>query len=126
MSCLLGALPHRRTPLLVRCPPRHLPERSHHRGASVKKAKIPFLKWFRKQMGKGYDTFEAFGATFKILYVMEVTLKNIIPEWKREGCTNEQDFIDVWKSIHPRRKFDLEEYFWVHCFEKIEEGSGQK
>jgi hypothetical protein len=98
--------------------------------------KIPFKERFRepllnqtkdwttrtKAMGKPHDYFEAFGATFRLDEVFQVSLKYIISHWKREGCTSEQDFIDVWKSIHPKRKFDLEETFWVHSFHRV----GQK
>jgi hypothetical protein len=95
--------------------------------------KIPFKERFRepllnqtkdwttrtKQYGKPYDYFEAFGAGFRIDDIMQLPLKTVIANWKREGCFSEQDFIDVWKSIHPTRKFDLEETFYTHSFHRV-------
>lgn len=39
--------------------------------------------------------------------------------WRQEGCASEYDFIQVWRSLHPRSGFDPVRRVWVHRFEVV-------
>lgn len=96
---------------------------------------IPFLPRFREPMlngqktwtsrtkkyGKVGDTFEAFGATFKIENISQQSLGFVASHWFNEGCQNKEDFIDVWRKIHPRKVMRSETWVWVHIFAKVKE-----
>jgi hypothetical protein len=96
--------------------------------------KIPFLERFREPMLNGAkymttrtkkygdvgDTFEAFGAVFVIEGLDKLPLAWIVDAWKAEGCQSKDDFLNVWRQIHPNRTVDLKEKFWVHYFRKLE------
>ena len=99
------------------------------------KVKIPFKKEFRevmtngrkvvtsrtKQMGKYGDTFEAFGKTFVILAVTKKSLGMVATlYWYEEGCDSKQEFIDVWKKIHPRKGYVPEQIVYLHRFKLLD------
>ena len=98
------------------------------------KVKIPFLERFREPMlngtktmtsrtkiygGKG-DVFEAFGQTFAIESVDLQPFVVIATQWKVEGCDSKEDFLAVWKQIHPRKALNPLDIFFVHRFHKLE------
>jgi hypothetical protein len=98
------------------------------------RVKIPFLEHFKESMLNGTktmttrskrygwkgDTFDAFGATFQIEKVYKAALSWIAKYcWQAEGCSSEQDFIDVWKSIHHKRN-DPRSLWHVHEFRLLE------
>ena len=98
------------------------------------KVKIPFLERFREPMLKGTktmtsrtrkygekgDTFDAFGATFELEDVRKVSLFCIANYYYRqEGADSTQDFINIWKIIHPRKGFDSDMMVWLHRFKKV-------
>lgn len=95
--------------------------------------KIPFLERFREPMlnntktitsrtkiygGKG-DWFDAFDATFRLDSVYAQPFKIIRLQWKAEGCKSEEDFMSVWKQIHPRKEFQPNELLFVHRFHRV-------
>jgi len=97
------------------------------------KVKIPFKSYFKdamlsgkktmtsrtKRYGQKGDTFDIFGATFKITNVMQCSLMLVANEYYLdEGCNSSTDFVDVWKQIHPRKGFQSSQMVWVHVFEK--------
>lgn len=99
----------------------------------VKKIHIPFLAEFKdamlsgrktmtsrtKRYGEEGDTFNAFGATFKIVNVSQMSLRLIANEYYvDEGCDSDNDFVNIWKRIHPRKGFIPAQMVWVHKFEK--------
>jgi len=101
------------------------------------KVKIPFKERFREPMLNGQktmtsrtkrygqlgDTFDAFGTTFTIQGVFPTTLGNVaINLFKQEGCRSTEDFVEVWKKIHPRKGFVADQTVQVHVFEKEGEG----
>lgn len=95
--------------------------------------KIPFLERFREPMlndtktmtsrtkiygGKGF-WFEAFDRWFIIDSVDAQPFKIIKLQWKMEGCSSEEDFLSVWKQIHPRKTFTPNELLFVHRFHRV-------
>ena len=100
----------------------------------MSKVYIPFRARFRepllngtktmttrsKRYGWKGDTFDAFGATFQIADVYVAALSWIAKYcWQVEGCSSEQDFMDVWKSIHYKLN-DPRSQWYVHRFKKVE------
>jgi uncharacterized protein YqfB (UPF0267 family) len=74
-----------------------------------------------KRMGKEGDTFEAFGATFQLTDVRRITLFYVANHaYRQEGMQSKEEFIEVWKQIHPRKGYDPNQLVWVHQFKKIE------
>lgn len=94
---------------------------------------IPFKERFREPMLNGTKTmttrtkiyggigdwFNVFGATFALTSVDAVPFKIIRLQWKAEGCNSEEDFLAVWKEIHPRHNPAPFELFYVHRFQNI-------
>lgn len=94
---------------------------------------IPFMERFRepllngtktwtsrtKQYGVPNDTFPAFGAEFVILAIERKQLSEILEHWREEGCLSRDDALEVWRMIHPVRRLDLSELFFVHVFRRI-------
>ena len=72
-----------------------------------------------KVMGRPGDIFQAFGATFRIVKVYEAQLFDVAALWKEEGCTSREDFIEVWKSIHPHKGYHDNQYTQLHQFERV-------
>ena len=95
---------------------------------------IPFLQRFEEPMlngtktmtsrskkyGEAGDTFDAFGATFKIIEVGRLRLGDIAGYWKDEGMQSLEDFENTWKQIHPYRTYNLEDYFYYHKFKRVD------
>ena len=40
--------------------------------------------------------------------------------WKSEGADNPEDFEQVWNDIHPKKKFQPEQYVWFHRFRELD------
>ena len=73
-----------------------------------------------KPMGHVGDRFMAFGAEFEILSVEHVHLGDVADIlWKEEGATSRDEFIEIWKSIHPRKGFDPKRRAWLHHFRRV-------
>lgn len=100
----------------------------------MSEVKIPFKPRFKepmlngqktwtsrtRRMGNIGDTFDAFGATFEIVEVSTMTLKQIADNYFREeGCRSVQDFVEVWRAIHPRKGSVPSQRVYVHVFRRI-------
>ena len=73
-----------------------------------------------KKYGKEGDKFDAFGETFIIEKVFKENLGNIASyHYKEEGCESRQEFINIWRIIHPRKGFVPTQEVWVHQFRQI-------
>ncbi len=98
------------------------------------RVKIPFRPRFKapmlhdvkvmtcrtKRMGDAGDTFDAFGATFRLTHVFRTRLGFIIADcFIQEGCDSVHDLIEVWKSIHPSKGVDRDAIVYAHCFRRI-------
>lgn len=84
---------------------------------------IKILTTRTKRYGKAGDWFNAFGQTFVLIRVEQHPLGYSAGHWKEEGCSSYDDFISVWKSIHPHRELDTGHMFWVHEFQNISKKS---
>ncbi len=74
-----------------------------------------------KKYGKAGDTFEVFGDTFELTEVRKVTLLTVSLRWhKEEDCETPDDFIRVWREIHPRKGFVKDQPVYLHLFKKLE------
>ena len=95
--------------------------------------KIPFLQRFKTPMlndvktmtsrtrryGEKGDWFKAFEVNFRLDSVEPQPFSFVIEHWKEEGCNSKEDFLSVWKQIHPRRIF-LDDYcLFVHRFHRV-------
>ena len=69
--------------------------------------------------GKG-DTFDVFGATFEIESVDLQPFIVVEQQWKAEGCRSKEDFLAVWKQIHPLKTFAPHELLFVHRFHQLQ------
>ena len=102
--------------------------------ADPRMVKIPFRVQFREALlsgqktatsrfqryGNPLDNFQAFGATFEILAVSQITLYEVAAsEYKAEGFSCPLDFLEVWERIHPRRKVDEYTEVWFHVFRRL-------
>jgi len=99
------------------------------------KVKIPFYERFRQPMLDGTktwtsrtrwygdvgDTFDVFGATFKITKRMKKSLVCVAGHWEEEGCVSEHDFKEVWRKIHRVKGYYPAWVVKVHVFERVEE-----
>jgi hypothetical protein len=98
-----------------------------------KEVKIPFLERFREPMlndqktmtsrtkiyGAAGNMFYAFGELFRIDEVQCQPFNVIVAQWQAEGCSSKEDFLTVWKQIHPRHTPDAMELFFVHRFHRV-------
>ena len=97
------------------------------------KVKIPFLKRFREPMLNGTkimtsrtkiygvkgDTFEAFDATFEIDDERLMQLWEICNHYQDEGCSSMEEFVALWKKLHPRKVAKPYDWFYAHFFHKV-------
>ena len=95
------------------------------------KIHIPFLPEFRdamlggrkrataraKRYGTAGDTFEAFGATFRLTLVERVRLMEVTRNWQWEGCESEGEFMSIWSRLHPTG-WHADKKVWWHWFER--------
>ncbi len=72
-----------------------------------------------KIYGAKGDFFEAFGSGFRLDSVDAQPFKVISAQWKAEGCSSLDDFLGVWREIHPRKMFEPDELLFVHRFHQI-------
>lgn len=91
---------------------------------------VPFKEQFKKQLTNGEktrttrtekigdvgDEFQAFGMVFELTEVAKHPFKFIVASYYREeGFKTPEDFIMLWKKIHPKKYKDTDE-FWCHKF----------
>ena len=92
---------------------------------------IPFLERFRDALLEGRktatsryqrlaepgDRFQAFGAVFRVTAVQKETVAHVAEWlWLREGVDSREEFLEIWRQLHPRRPEPLEDEVWVHDF----------
>lgn len=66
------------------------------------------------------DCFRVFGGVFVITNVEHVRLGFVADAYfRKEGCDTREQFVDVWKRIHPRRGFDPHAWVYVHHFVRV-------
>ena len=64
------------------------------------------------------DTFVFFGHTFLIKAVYCLELSSVANNfYDQEGCSSPEEFIAVWKEIHPVKGFKPNEIVFLHKFE---------
>jgi len=97
----------------------HIPFKQRFREALLNDTKT--LTSRTKRYGKKGDLFEAFGGLFLIISVDKMKLKQVAKLWREEGCNSQEDFINVWKQIHPRKGFDPEQEVFVHKFMQLKQ-----
>lgn len=93
--------------------------------------KVPFWEQFRipmfrgdktmttrsKKYGEQGDVFEAFGAVWEIICVKKLPIGVVAEEfYDSEGFDTKEDFIELWKKIHPKVGFQPTREYWVHLF----------
>ncbi len=98
------------------------------------RVKIPFRNEFEKvllsgqktmtsrtsRMGEHGDTFVAFGVEFQIEAVGKFALGYVADEfWRQEGTNSREEFIEVWKQIHPWKGYQPQKVVWVHQFARV-------
>ncbi len=73
-----------------------------------------------RPMGQMGDRFIAFGAEFELLSIEHVHLGDVADIlWKEEGASSRSEFIEIWKTIHPRKGFDPARRAWLHRFRRV-------
>jgi len=92
---------------------------------------IPFNKWSlerlydeskcatsrNKKYGNVGDIFYVGDDKYKITMIKKLPLFFIANElFRTEGCTDPQEFIDIWEEIHPRKGWVDEQKVYYHYF----------
>lgn len=95
---------------------------------------IPFLPEFETRLlsgqktatsrtrkyGNGGDLFSAFGHTFQLTKVDKVYLGDVCATfYRQEGFNCQNEFIDIWNKIHPRKKYRFDTPIWLHQFKRL-------
>lgn len=98
------------------------------------KIEVPFLPEFEKPMlegrktctsrnkryGDAGDTFDKFGATFKLTEVTRYTLQGVAHNFYcEEGFNCAGEFISIWNRLHPRKQYVPTQLVWVHFFRRV-------
>lgn len=95
---------------------------------------LPFNMWSRiridsqqKKATSRYKKYGTVGDTFKVEnknYELELVIK--LPLWfvsedlyRSEGADTLQEFIGIWKEIHPKKDFRPFDEVWYHHFKEI-------
>ena len=74
-----------------------------------------------KPVAEAGDTFEVFGAKFKVTRVMPLLLKDVADlYWRDEGATSSEHFLRIWKRTQRNREPDLERTVYMHRFRREE------
>jgi len=102
-------------------------------GTIMAKKKIPFKKEFNqlmldgkktmtsrtKKYGDRGDIFFVEDQIFTILLSFKIRVGDVANKYfKEEGFTSPEEFIKVWKEIHPRKGYDPDQMVWGHHFIK--------
>lgn len=99
-----------------------------------KRVTIPFNDWSlerlrdgrktattrSKKFGNVGDTFEVENVIYEITQVGKFELKTIAESfYKEEGAESEEEFIEEWNHIHPRKGFVEYDQKWLHLFRRV-------
>jgi len=101
---------------------------------------IPFNKWSlerlydeskcatsrNKKYGNIGDWFEVIfkdkdeSRKYQLIEVTKTKLKSVRDfGWQDEGCNSPEEFVKVWKKIHPRKGWIDNQYVWFHKFREL-------
>lgn len=95
---------------------------------------IPFNEWSlerlldgrktatsrNKKYGKAGDVFIIRKKVFKLISIEKMKLIIIAKfHYKEEGAKYPEEFIEIWKQIHPKRGWEPDKRVWFHKFEQI-------
>ena len=98
------------------------------------KVDIPFLPRWQSQMLEGRktctarttrwgsvgDTFEKSGATFVIVNVLALPLKEVAEIWfEKEGVSSPEEYRAVWKGLHRFKGYVPDQIVWLHEFKRV-------
>lgn len=98
----------------------------------MKEIQIPFNKWSAERLSSGQkvctsrtkkygepmDFFVVDGKRYVLMRILELPLWFIVRYlWHQEGASSPEEFVKVWKSIHPRAKIRTDILFYVHFFD---------
>ena len=73
-----------------------------------------------KKYGSSKDVFQRFGAHFMLVAIPKLPLKTVaFFLYKEEGFSSPEEFIDIWKKLHPRKGYDPEQLVFVHFFIRV-------
>ena len=100
----------------------------------MKKIEIPFNSWSRSRLnnftknatsrntryGEPRDVFELENKRYEIVFVVRLPLWFIAKHLHvTEGCFNENEFIEVWRDIHPKAGWTPNKIVYYHYFKCI-------
>ena len=95
---------------------------------------IPFNDWSKqrlrnqtkrattrtKKYGKVGDQFTCNGFTYEIELILKVPLWFVAEDlYASEGANSYNEFVEVWRSIHPRRGYRPFDMVWYHHFKEV-------
>ena len=61
--------------------------------------------------------------TFKITSLTRQVLGDIAKyHYKEEGFNTTEEFIELWKRLHPRKGYDPKQIVWYHEFVEVKDG----
>lgn len=95
--------------------------------------RIPFFDRFRQSMlasvktmtsrnkkyGSPGDIFKIFRATFQITKIEHLELGIIAKHYyKEEGVDSPEEFINIWKRLHPGRGWRPDQVVYLHQFKR--------
>jgi hypothetical protein len=97
---------------------------------------IPFNVWSKQRLKKGKktatsrrtkygepeDTFIVGEQKFQITNVLYLPLRLIANRYYlEEGAKSEEEFIEIWKGIHPIRGWNPDQKVYIHFFKEIKD-----
>lgn len=98
-----------------------IPFRNDFRAALETGAKTATTRTGR--YGEEGDTFNAFGMTFVLTDVRKVELGYVARYFhQREGTKSPEEFIRIWREIHPRAGFRPKTIVYLHLFRRVNGG----
>lgn len=72
-----------------------------------------------KKYGKKGDVFIVDSVKYIITDYLKTKLEIVSSDFFREeGAGSPEEFIEVWNSMHPVKKFDPQQTVWIHFFEE--------
>ena len=95
---------------------------------------IPFNDWSKgrlqerkkwatsrnKRYGMKGDTFTIDDERYELTLVKKIPLFVIARDYyDAEGCSTENEFIELWKSIHPKLGWTKFKEVWIHFFKML-------
>ena len=69
--------------------------------------------------GKEGDCFPVKDVLFQLVGLQRVPLEEVSLHYQKEGCISQQDFVDLWVSLHKRAGWRPDLLGHVHIFRKV-------